>query len=160
MISSCFVRLPEKGSYGTRASSPPLFVPQPPKILTGSALMPNFSLVMLRCHAMWVGTALLLFTFFVIDPLIAAAIGYAAWKGEPKNFDREMYWIAFAAAVIVSGFLMVFAQRMHADVRTWQYPIQVACFCLGALLFGVGGGCMIGIFTYRRGVGNQDPPPI
>jgi len=69
-----------------------------------------------------------------------------------------MYWTAFPAATGVSLFLMVFARRMNADLRTWQYLLQLACFSLGALLFGVAGGCMIGIFTYRRGVKNQDPP--
>ena len=107
---------------------------------------------------LWVEAGLLLLTFFVVVPLIAAAIGYAAWKGKPKNFSREMYWTAFAAATVVSLFLMVFAQRMHADVRTWLYLVQVACFGLGALLFGVAGGCMVGIFTYRRGAGTQDAP--
>jgi hypothetical protein len=48
--------------------------------------------------AIWLEAALLLFTFFVIVPSIAAAIGYAAWKGKPKNFSREMYWTAFAVA--------------------------------------------------------------
>jgi membrane protease YdiL (CAAX protease family) len=109
-------------------------------------------------NGLWVEAALLIFTFFVIVPSIAAAIGYAAWKGKPKNFDREMYWTAFAAATGVSLFLMLFAQRMNADVRTWQYLLQLACFSLGALLFGVAGGCMIGIFAYRRGVKNQEPP--
>ena len=107
---------------------------------------------------LWVEAGLLLLTFFVLVPSIAAAIGYAAWKGKPKNFNREMYWTAFAAAIVVSLFLMVFAQRMHADVRTWLYLVQVACFGFGALLFGVAGGCMVGIFTYRRGAGTQDPP--
>jgi len=107
---------------------------------------------------LWVEAGLLLLTFFVVVPSIAAAIGYAAWKGKPKNFNREMYWTAFAAAIVVSLFLMVFAQRMHADVRTWLYLVQVACFGFGALLFGVAGGCMVGIFTYRRGAGTQDPP--
>jgi len=106
----------------------------------------------------WVEVAVLIFTFFVIVPSIAAAIGYAAWKGKPKNFNREMFWTAFAAATGVSLFLMVFAQRMHADVRTWQYLVQLASFGSGALLFGVAGGCMIGIFTYRRGVKGQNPP--
>ncbi len=26
---------------------------------------------------------------------------------------------------------MVFAQRMHADVRTWQYFLQTVCFLAG-----------------------------
>jgi hypothetical protein len=91
---------------------------------------------------------LLLFTLFVAAPLIAAAIGYAAWKGRPKNFNREMYWTSFIAIGAAGGFLMVYAQRIHADVRTWQYLLQLACFGLGALLFGVAGGCGVGIFTY------------
>ena len=116
------------------------------------------SSVMRSDTGLWVEASLLIFTFFVVVPSIATAIGYAAWKGKPKNLDREMYWTAFATATGVSLFLMVFAQRMHADVRTWQYLAQVVCFGLGALLFGVAGGCGIGIFTYRRGVRNQDPP--
>jgi small neutral amino acid transporter SnatA (MarC family) len=106
----------------------------------------------------WVEAGLLILIFVVVVPSIAAAIGYAAWKGKPKNFDREMYWMAFVTAIAVSLFLMVFAQRMHADVRTWQYLAQVMCFGSGAILFGVAGGCMIGIFTYRRGARNQVPP--
>jgi hypothetical protein len=102
--------------------------------------------------------ALFLFAFLVIDPLIAAAIGYAAWKGKPKNFSREMYWTAFAAAGAASLFLMVYAQRMNAYAKTWQYPFQIACLGLGALLFGVAGGCMVGIFTYRRTPLAQNPP--
>jgi hypothetical protein len=107
---------------------------------------------------LWIVDGLLLFTLFVVVPSIAAAIGYAAWKGKPKNFSREMYWTAFAAAGVASLFLIVCAQRMHADVRTWQYLLQIACFGLGALLFGVAGGCMVGIFTYRRSPLTQDPP--
>lgn len=44
---------------------------------------------------LWVEVTLFIFTFFVAVPPIAAAIGYAAWKGRPKNFDREMYWNFF-----------------------------------------------------------------
>ena len=106
----------------------------------------------------WVEAGFLIFTFFVAVPSIAAVIGYAAWKGKPKNFNREMYWTAFAAAIVASLFLMEFAQRMQADVRTWRYLVQIACFDAGALLFGVAGGCLVGIFTYRRGVQNQGPP--
>src|SRR5215469_1750973 len=110
--------------------------------------MPGMSLDMLSSimHSdtgLWIEAGLLIFTFFIVVPSIAAAIGYAAWKGKPKNFDRQMYWTAFAAATGVSLFLMVFAHRMQADVRTWQYLAQVACFGLGVLLFGVAGVCMI-----------------
>ena len=99
--------------------------------------------------------ALFLFTFFIVVPSIAAAIGYAAWKGRPRNFSREMYWTAFVAAMAVSLFLFVYSQRMHADVRTWHYLLQIACFGGGAFFFGIAGGCMVGIFTYRHPPGNH-----
>jgi hypothetical protein len=106
---------------------------------------------------LWIEAGLLLFTFFVVVPSIAASIAYAAWKGKPKNFNREMYGMGFVATVAASGFLMVYAQRMQADVRTWHYPFQIACFGLGALLFGVAGGCGVGVFTYRRSSLTKDP---
>jgi uncharacterized membrane protein len=101
----------------------------------------------------WVEAALVFLVFVVIVPAIAAVIGYAAWRGRPKNWDRSMYWTAFAVSIMASGFLMVYAQRMQADVRTLQYIVQIALFGLGALLFGVAGGCVVGIFTYGRGRG-------
>lgn|SRR5579863_2970348 len=107
---------------------------------------------------LWLESGLLLFTFFVVIPLIVAAIGYAAWRGKPNNFSREMYWTSFASAGAASTVLLVYAQRMQADVRAWQYLLQIVCFDLGALLFGVAGGCMVGIFTYRRDPLKRDPP--
>jgi hypothetical protein len=107
--------------------------------------------------SMWIEGAFLLLSFFVVVPLITAAIGYAAWKGKPKNVGRDMYWTAFIVAGAVSGFLMVYSQRMNADVRSWLHLAQLAGFGLGILLFGVAGGCMIGIFTYRRS-SSQEPP--
>jgi hypothetical protein len=106
---------------------------------------------------LWPEAALFLFTFFVVVPSIAAAIGYAAWKGKPKNFSRELYWTVFTGVGAVSLFLMAYAQRMHADVGTWKYPFQIECFSLGALLFGIAGGCMVGIFAYRRTPPPQEP---
>jgi uncharacterized membrane protein len=96
---------------------------------------------------------ILVLAFFVVVPAIAAAIGYAAWMGRPKNWDRAMYWTAFATSIIASGFLMAYAVGIRADVRTWHYVVQIALFGLGVLLFGVAGGCMVGVFTYRRGKG-------
>jgi uncharacterized membrane protein SpoIIM required for sporulation len=99
---------------------------------------------------MWSTEAWLLLTFFLVVPSVAAAIGYAAWKGKPKNFSREMYCTAFAATIAGSLLLMMYSQRINADVRTWQYALQIVCFGLGALLFGIAGGCLVGIFTFRR----------
>jgi hypothetical protein len=33
----------------------------------------------------WLEAALFLHAFFVVAPTIAAVIGYAAWRGKPKN---------------------------------------------------------------------------
>jgi hypothetical protein len=118
------------------------------------------STVMDSKTTLWLIDGLLLFVLFVVAPSIAAVIGYAAWKGKPKNFEREMYWTAFVALGGVSGFLLVFAQRMHADVRTWQYLLQLACFGLGALLLGVAMGCGVAILTCRRRPLFQKPPDL
>jgi multisubunit Na+/H+ antiporter MnhG subunit len=100
---------------------------------------------------------LLFLAFFVLVPLIAALIGYAAWKGKPRNWDRSMYWTSFVASSAASGFLMVYAQRMRADIRNWQHLIQLVLFYVGVVLLGVAGGCMVGIFMYRRGVPSRMP---
>jgi len=109
---------------------------------------------------LWLIDGFLLFVLFVVAPSIAAAIGYAAWKGQLKNFGRGLYWTAFATSGGVSGFLLVFAQRMQADVRTWQYLLQLACFVLGALLLGVAMGCAVAIFTFRWRALSQKPPDL
>ena len=100
---------------------------------------------------------LLFLAFFVLVPLIAAVIGYAAWKGKPRNWDRAMFWTAFVASIVASGFLMWYAQRMRADVRSWVHLVQLGCFMSGVVLFGVAGGCIVGIFTYRREVSFRKP---
>jgi ABC-type Na+ efflux pump permease subunit len=105
----------------------------------------------------WLIDGLLLLILFGGAPSIAAAVGYAAWKGKPKNFDREMYWTAFIAIGAVSAFVIMFALRMRVDVGTWQYLFQCASFSLGAVLFGISMGCGVGIFTYRRRPSAETP---
>ncbi len=90
-----------------------------------------------------------LITLFVVGPLISAAIGIAAWRGKPTGLNREKYGIAFVVLGAIGFCLLMFVQRMQADVRTLQYFLQLACFVVGALFLGVAGGCMLGIFTYR-----------
>jgi hypothetical protein len=105
--------------------------------------------------SLWIVDGFVLFTLLVVAPSISIAIAYAAWKGKPRTFDRGKYFASFVACLAASAFLMIYAQRMHADVRTFHYAIEVALFELGALIFGVAGGCMLGTFTYRPG---QGPP--
>jgi hypothetical protein len=101
---------------------------------------------------------LLLLATFVGVPLLWLGIGYAAWKGKWKSFDHESYVLGFVACLLVSLALLVYAQNMQADVRTWQYLLQIACFGLGLLLFGIAGGCFIGIFARRFGSPPAKPP--
>ena len=94
----------------------------------------------------WVELGFILFTFFVIAPTIAATIAYAAWKGKPKGFDRDMYWTAFVSTAAVAGFILVYAQR---NGGTWPPLVRVACFEIAALLFGVALGFGVGILARR-----------
>ena len=93
---------------------------------------------------------LLLLALFVGVPSISAAIVYFAWKGRPSGFDRERYGLSALTTGAPAIALMVYTQRMHADVRTPQYLLQLACFACGTVLLGIAGGCFVGVFTYRR----------
>lgn len=98
---------------------------------------------------LWIEGAMFLFVFGVMVPLIAAAVGYAAWKGKPANFSREMYFTVSVVTGGVSAFLLLQASRMRGGFLTWAHLLQLCCFGLAAVLMGVAGGCMVGTFTYR-----------
>jgi hypothetical protein len=96
----------------------------------------------------WAESILLFIAAFVVSPAIAATIGFAAWKGKPKIWDRSMYWTAFASSMIALLALAFFISRMEAGF------LELGLFLLAVLLFlGVGGGCFIGILIYARGKG-------
>jgi len=97
---------------------------------------------------------LLFLAFFVGAPLISVVVGYTAWNGKPKSFDRERYGLSAVSIGVPGVALMAYASRMQADVRTPQYFWQLACFVLAVPLLGVAGGCLLGMLTYRR-----DPRP-
>jgi len=92
-----------------------------------------------------------LLLFFVVAPMLAIAIGYAAWQGKPRNFDREKYGIASVASGMAAALLFGYAKRINADVRTAEYFLQPSCVLLSGLLFGAFMECGVGSFAFRLG---------
>src|SRR2546427_1364507 len=126
---------------------------QPPATPKSNTPRPKHASCARYCHDLT--SALIRCAYTIRKPDAAPASTNAVqYMSRPKLFGlpfHAAYPITAAiAAGAASGFLMVYAQRMSADVRSWQYLAQLACFGLGVLLFGVAGGCFIGIFTYRR----------
>src|SRR6516162_8907577 len=101
-------------------------------------------------QTVWVELVFVVFSFFVVALAIAATIGYAARKGKPKSFDREMYWTTFVATGVVAGIISVYALRMPTDDVMWRHLLQLAILGLGAVLFGVSLGFGVGIFMRRH----------
>jgi hypothetical protein len=95
--------------------------------------------------------AIMLVTLFLGAPLISALIGYRAYKGWPRTFNRQSFFLLFLLTIIAAMALLAGAQRMKADVRTPLFLLQVLCFEAGAVLFGVAGGWFLGIFLHRLG---------
>lgn len=90
---------------------------------------------------LWVTGAMQLLTFFVVGPVLAIAIAYAAWRGKPQKVTPKNYGVGCAVSGVTSFFLFGFAKWMNVDVRTGQYFLQLAFVLLSGLLFGVFIGC-------------------
>jgi hypothetical protein len=86
--------------------------------------------------------------FFVGIPAIAGVIAYAASKGLPENFSREMYWTAFVSACVAAALLFVGAQRFDLE-GLWHVLAHYVCAILSLLAFGIAMGCGVAIFTHR-----------
>ena len=99
---------------------------------------------------LWILDLMLLFILFVLAPLVAAVIARAAWKGKPDNFNREKYIVALVASTIIACVLMVNAHWLQADITSGKFLVELICFILGAAMFGVAGGCLVGAVVYRR----------
>jgi hypothetical protein len=97
----------------------------------------------------WIDAIMLLISF-VGAPAIAAAIGYGAYRGRFKTFSRETFWTASMLTGLLGGSLIVLSIRMHADVRTWLYGLQIIGFISGAIALGFSSGFLVAIFTCRR----------
>jgi hypothetical protein len=86
---------------------------------------------------LWLTDAIELLTFFVVGPVLAVAIAYAAWRAKPNNFNPERYGIVCIASGVTASLLFGLVKWMNADVRTPQYFLQFSYFLLSGLLFGV-----------------------
>ena len=94
--------------------------------------------------------AILFLTLFVGAPATAAAIGYGAYRGRFKTFSRETFWTASMLTGLLGGLLIVLSIRMHPDVRTWLYGVQIVGFVSGATALGISSGFVLAIFTCQR----------
>lgn len=100
---------------------------------------------------LWILDLMLLFILFVLAPVIAACIARAAWKGQPENLKRENYFILLVISAIAGCVLMIKAHWLQADITTGTFLVELICFIVGAAMFGVAGGCLVGFFVYGRG---------
>jgi uncharacterized membrane-anchored protein len=92
---------------------------------------------------------LLLLDLFVATPALMAFIAYMVWKRQLTGLYHQSF-LTLAFVVGVPAFLLlIYATGLHADVRTRQYLWQLVCFVMGALLFGVAGGCLAGFFVNK-----------
>lgn len=97
---------------------------------------------------LWLTDAMQLLTVFVLGPIIAFVIAYAAWRGKPQNFGPQRYGIVCIVSGVTASLLMVSAKWINADVRTPQYFLQFACVLLAGLLLGVGIGAFFPVLLH------------
>jgi len=100
---------------------------------------------------LWLTDAVQLLTFFVVGPVLGIAIAYAAWRGKPQNTNPKRYGLVCVASGVTASLLFALAKWINADVRTAHYFLQLACFLVSGLLFGVfmGSGCSVLLGLWR-----------
>jgi len=86
---------------------------------------------------LWLTEAIELLTLFVVGPVLAIAIRYAAWTGKENNLNSQRPEVVCIASGVAGFLLFAFVKWPNADVRTPQYFLQFACFLLSGILFGV-----------------------
>jgi hypothetical protein len=97
---------------------------------------------------LWLTGALQLLVIFVVGPVIAIAIAYAARRRKPQNFNPQRYGTLCVASGVSASLLLVLAKWINADVRTPQYFLQLTCVLLGGLLFGVAMGSIVPVLLH------------
>lgn len=86
---------------------------------------------------LWLTGAIELLTFFLVGPVLAIGIAYAAWRGMRQNFNPRRYWIVCMVSGVTAFLLLGLAKWMNVDVRTPEYFLQLTCVLFSGLLFGV-----------------------
>jgi hypothetical protein len=99
---------------------------------------------------LWLTDALQLLTLFVVGPVIAIAIAYAAWRQKPQSSNLRRYGMLCVASGVSASLLLGLAKWINADVRTPKYFLQLACTLFGGLLLGVGIGCFFPVLLHFR----------
>ena len=96
--------------------------------------------------------------FFVLNPLLFIAIGYAAWKGKPSGFDQRKYAVSAVTTFLVGTILILLAEWINADIRTWPFAIQALFMIVGLFLIGFGSGCAGGfvVLFAKSKIGQSD----
>jgi hypothetical protein len=89
----------------------------------------------------WLTDAIQILTFFVIGPVLAAAIAFSALRGILQNAMPERFRVLCVASGATAFLRFAFAKWINADVRTPWYFLQVACVLFSGLRFGVFMGC-------------------
>jgi len=83
-------------------------------------------------------------------PLMAGAIGYAAWRGKLRRFTRDtfstIFWLGTITLLVVGNYV----SGLQADVRTWLFAWQATVYCFLMVLCGVTFGCGLAFLTYRE----------
>jgi hypothetical protein len=97
---------------------------------------------------LWLMGTMQLLTLFVVGPVIAIVIAYAACRGKPESFNPQRYGMVCVASGVTASLLSALAKWINADVRTPQYFLQFACVLLGGLLLGVGMGSIFPVLLH------------
>ena len=109
---------------------------------------------------LWLTEAMVVLTFFVVGPVLAIAIAYAAWRGKPNNFNPERHGMMCVASGVAAFLLLGLAKWMNADVRTALYFLQLGCGLLSGLLLGVCMGCgfpvLVGVWRWHKATRLKD----
>lgn len=102
---------------------------------------------------LWLTDAIQLLTFFVVGPVLAAAIAFSAWRGKLQNAMPERFRVLCVASGATAFLLFAFAKWINADVRTPWYFLQVACVLSAAsALEFLWGAASLYFYTHGAGI--------